>query len=72
MDERRNERRGDPGDVASPGSGAIGLMAPEADLAVASFGLSRSFGNVKAVIDVDLRIERGSDADRRHARHVPP
>lgn len=55
-----DERRGGPGSVTVASSSGVGVLRPDDDLAVVTSGLSRSFGTVKAVIDVDLRIERGS------------
>ena len=55
-----DERRGDLDGVTARSSGGVGVLSPNDDLAVVTSGLSRSFGTVKAVIDVDLRIERGS------------
>jgi daunorubicin resistance ABC transporter ATP-binding subunit len=45
---------------SSPSRAVHEPIAPDADTAVLTRGLTRSFGSVRAVCDVDLRIERGT------------
>ena len=54
-----DERRSDPSNVASRRSDGVAVLTPDADLAAATYGLSRSFGTVNAVIDVDPRSQVG-------------